>query len=223
MITIKDGRMWLYSDYIDDTVYTEPGQKLPTLDFQLISAYICPECKSILSAYFVGTITEQLVKEYTKNSGEHFQAGSANGGSYIKNTKHGQLDYRGKAECKWQVAPGRGIRNCLHAICGTQAQIQIPRPFIQAIENGKLIEQGLLKLDDICDNDSPILLYDLNKLCHQYYYLEREDHLAEELIELMQPFTTPKEPERTITVIKSYKRGKRKVKIAKGQTTLTGF
>ncbi|MDI6810838.1 MAG: hypothetical protein QMD80_04070 [archaeon] len=219
MITIKDGRIWFYSDYTDD--YTEPGQKHPTLDFQLISAYICPECNSILSAYFVGTTTEQLVKEYTKNSGEHFQSGSANGGSYIKNMKHGQLDYRGKADCQWQVAPGRGIRNCLHAICGTKAQI--PQPFIHAIENGKLVEQGLLKLDDICNNDSPVLLYDLAKLCHQYYYLEREDHLAEELVELMQPFTTPKEPERTITVIKPYKRHNRKVKIAKGQTTLAGF
>ncbi|GAI98296.1 unnamed protein product, partial [marine sediment metagenome] len=51
MIKIKDNRIWFYSDDVDS--------ELPTLDFKLISAYVCPQCNSILSAYFIGAITGQ--------------------------------------------------------------------------------------------------------------------------------------------------------------------
>ena len=86
MIKIKDNRIWFYLEVNSD---------LPTLDFELISAYICPDCKSILSAYFVGTINEEILEYYWKNTSREYRVGTIKGGSYILQTNHGKENYQG--------------------------------------------------------------------------------------------------------------------------------
>lgn len=181
MITIKDGRIWFYSEDINS--------ELPTLDFSLISAYICPECKHILSAYFVGTINEMILDHYWKNTSRKYQVGTIKGGSYILQTNHGEDSYQGK-NCIYKAAPGRGIENSLKALCGlgSLCNTEILNSFVKAIETGETKDLGLSIVTDMCQADAPMLLYNIGKIHngkYEYEY-EKEEHLGEEIKNLME-------------------------------------
>ena len=181
MITIKDGRIWFYSEDINS--------ELPTLDFSLISAYICPECKHILSAYFVGTINEKILEYYWKNTLRSYQVGTIKGGSYILQNNHGKENYQGK-NCIYKAARGRGISNSLKSLCGlgSLCNTEILNSFVKAIETGETKSLGLLPVTDICHADAPMLLYNIEKIgngkCEGDY--EKEEHLGEEIKNLME-------------------------------------
>lgn len=231
MIELKDDKIWLYSNSFD-----VDNAELPTLDFELIAAYACPACSKILSAYFIGTITEEILEAYspkdTTSYAPKYQTGTSNGGSYIKNINHGKPDYQGHTNCDYQAVNGRGIKNCLKALCDFGSLANIPDSFIQAIENDELEEFGLTLANDWCRNDEPIILYDIKKICNEHSYLEREEHLAEEITKLMQPYLKPKaqgivaqamrdlQAEYDKLPLQKSKIGGKKVKIQKGQTTL---
>ena len=184
MITIKDSRIWFYSEDVDS--------ELPTLDFSLISAYICPYCKSILSAYFVGTINERILEYYWRNTSREYQVGTIKGGSYILQTNHGNDSYRGK-NCIYKTARGRGIENSLKVLCGLGSlhNTDILNNFVKAIESGETKDLGLIAVGDMCQADAPMLLYDIDKICssgnsEQYEWdYEKEEHLGEEIKKLM--------------------------------------
>lgn len=223
MIELKDGKIWLYSNS-----YDEDATELPTLDFELISAYACPQCSKILSAYFIGTITEEIVEAYNKNSKLKYQVGTSNGGSYIKNANHGKPDYQGYTNCDYQAVNGRGIKNCIKALCDFGSLANIPDSFIEAIENDELEQFGITLANDRCRNDEPILLYDIKKICHEHNYLEREEHIAEGITKLMQPFldnglgeteTEEQVVKRALAKQTTTLRGK-KVQLQRGQRTL---
>ena len=55
MIEIKNSRVYFYNTMKPD---------LRVLDFKCISAYVCPVCKNVLRAYFVGNIIPESFKEY---------------------------------------------------------------------------------------------------------------------------------------------------------------
>ena len=180
MIKIKDNRIWFYLEVNSD---------LPTLDFELISAYICPDCKSILSAYFVGTINEEILEYYWKNTSREYRVGTIKGGSYILQTNHGKENYQGK-NCIYEAVPGRGIENSLKALCGlgSLCNTEILNSFVKAIENGETKYLGLSIVTDICQADAPMLLYNIDKICngnYEYNY-EKEEHLGEEIKNLME-------------------------------------
>lgn len=221
MIELKDGKIWLYSNS-----YDEDNTELPTLDFELISAYACPECTQMLSAYFIGTITEGIVEAYNKNTKLKYQVGTSNGGSYIKNANHGKPDYQGYYNCDYQAVNGRGIKNCIKAFCDFGSLANIPDSFIEAIENDELEEFGLTLANDWCGNDEPILLYNIKRICNEHNYLEREEHLAEEIVKVMQPFLDNGLMEKGAEIVKqglakqtTTLKGK-KVQLQRGQTTL---
>ena len=184
MIKIKDNRIWFYSEDVNS--------ELPTLDFELISAYICPYCKSILSAYFVGTINEKILEYYWRNTSREYQVGTIKGGSYIQQSNHGEDTYRGK-NCIYKTARGRGIENSLKALCdlGSLHNTDILNNFVKAIESGETKDLGLLVVNDMCQADAPILLYDIDKICSSEQYewnYEKEEHLGEEIKKLMESY-----------------------------------
>ena len=179
MIELKDGRIWFYTEDVNS--------ELPTLDFDLISAYICPYCSSILSAYFVGTINEKILDYYWKNTSRKYQVGTIKGGSYILQTNHGEDSYRGK-NCIYKTVNGRGIENSLKALCGLGSlhNTDILNSFVKAIENGETKDLGLPIVTDICQADAPMLLYDIDKICNGDY--EKEENLGEEIKNLMESY-----------------------------------
>ena len=212
MITIKDNRIWFYSEDVDS--------ELPTLDFKLISAYVCPSCNSILSAYFIGAITEKVIEFYWSNKSRKYQVGTIKGGSYLIQTNHGEQTYQG-INCVYK-ARGRGISNCLKTLCGFGSlyNTNILNRFTKAIENGEAKELGFFVVNDMCQADASMLLYD-KRICVDE---------KEEIVKLMQAFedtstrierdelvegSNPSEPKYT------HLGKKKKIKIARNQTTLS--
>jgi len=218
MIKIKDNRIWFYSEDVDS--------ELPTLDFKLISAYICPHCDSILSAYFVGSITEKVIEFYWRNDTREYQIGTVKGGSYIFQANHGVDSYRGK-NCLYMIARGRGIENCLTTLCGCSS---IPEKFIKAIERGDLKDFGLLAVNDMCESDKSILLYDIDKICNGEYKwnYEKEDDLGEGIVKLMESFEDDKqkielEPKHELQYTITRLGKKKKIELSPNQATLFNF
>ena len=182
MIKIKDNRIWFYLEDVDS--------ELPTLDFELISAYICPECKHILSAYFVGTINEKIIALYNAGNSRNYQVGTIKGGSYILQSNHGKENYEGK-NCIYKAAPGRGIENSLKALCGlgSLCNTEILNNFVKAIETGETKDLGLSIVTDIFQADAPMLLYNIDKICNgKYSDYEKEEHIGEEIKNLMESY-----------------------------------
>lgn len=224
MITIKDNRIWFYSDDVDS--------ELPTLDFKLISAYVCPYCNSILSAYFVGAITErQVSKYYMKDTSRDYRVGTIKGGSYLIQTNHGKQTNHG-INCVYKAARGRGISNCLKALCGFGSlyNTNILNRFTKAIENGEAKESGFFVVNDMCQADAPILLYDTERICVGQYELEyeKEENIGEEIVKLMQGFgdTSPKYTyleafEDTFPKYTHLGGKKKKIMLPRNQTTLS--
>lgn len=233
MISIKDGRIWFYSE--------DGNAELPTLDFELISAYTCPECKSILSAYFIGTIPETLIERYWETSSRKYQTGSTKGGSYIIQTDHGGKIYNAGSNCSYKTATGRGIGASLKALAGLGPlhSTEMLNSFVKDIESGEMEDTGLAIATDICETDAPILLYDADKICSDYYEyeFEKEEHLGEELKKLIETSyartrkierdETQQEPSQAVGSVLHNVLGytrlggkKRKIKLAQGQATL---
>lgn len=151
MIAIRDGRIWFYNQ-------TEgAGNTIDTLDYELISAYMCPMCDKILDAYFVGTVTEKTLKYYTTRITGDFQIGTVHGGTYIHSITHPDDRYGATRPCKWACATGTGIRNAIAYATKTKPDT-IPAALIEAILNNKLLDKGVTISHDICPAQPPLML-----------------------------------------------------------------
>ncbi len=54
MIEIKNNRIYFHNPLKPD---------LKVIDFRCLSAYVCPVCKNVLRAYFVGYVMPESLKE----------------------------------------------------------------------------------------------------------------------------------------------------------------
>jgi len=144
MIEIRDGRIYFYHAY-KTTVQAK--------DFQCISAYVCPMCKNILMAYFVGYI-DNLTDYAEKDSMKYaYDLGNCNGGQWMS-----LKDYTHKEHCKWQYSTAaRGVSGGVETFLKRyKAAITDNQALIDAIEKGL---EGFKIVPDEMGVDAPLLMY----------------------------------------------------------------
>ncbi len=146
MIEIRDGRIYFYHAY---------KSEIQAKDFQCISAYVCPHCKNVLLAYFVGHI-EKLADYADKDNMKYaYEMGNCNGGQWIS-----LQEYQHKESCKWQYVTARGICNGVEAFLKRYKAAMIDKQaLIDAIEKGMA---GFQIVKDEIGTDAPLLMYNEN-------------------------------------------------------------
>jgi len=153
MIEIKNCRIYFYNAL-------KPGLKV--LDFRCLSAYVCPVCKNVLHAYFVGYVLPESLKEYMeKDSMKYaYEMGSIQGAQWIAIHDHVH-----KEVCGWEIvgALSRGIENSVDSFLKIHNTTVKDKPaLINAIKAGTM--PGFRKVPDEIGADLPILLYNEDEL-----------------------------------------------------------
>lgn len=148
MIEIRDGRIYFYHAY---------KTEVQARDFQCISAYVCPMCKNILLAYFVGYI-EKLVDYADKDNMKYaYEMGNCNGGQWVS-----LQTYQHKSMCKWEYSTARGISNGVEVFLKRyKAEMMDKQDLIDAIEKGM---EGFKIVPDEMGVDAPLLMYNENRI-----------------------------------------------------------
>jgi hypothetical protein len=136
-------------------------------DFDLLSGFICPECKRVIDAYYVGILP---IKEsdgwrnhpyLPKNNGycvtnPHYSFGHKYGGGYIGLCNHNDIT------CKIKIAGTvgimEGIKNFISWIIPTPEIV--PSDFMIKKFANDILENkipGVFLIEDVCKQRSPIL------------------------------------------------------------------
>jgi hypothetical protein len=148
MIEIRDGRIYFYHTH---------KTEIPARDFECISAYVCPECKNVLLAYFVGYVKE--LKDYAENDkfAYAYEMGNCNGGQWIS-----LQESRHKEACKWQYVTARGVHSGVEAFLKRyNATLENKQALIDAIEKHT---EGFKLIPDEIGADEPLLMWNENKI-----------------------------------------------------------
>ena len=153
MIEIKNGRIYFYNKLKPD---------LKTLDFKCISAYVCPTCKNVLRAYFVGNLIPETLKECMERDTLKYayEIGSTQGAQWIKLRDHSH-----KETCRWEVvgALSKGIPNAIKSFIEIHnIKINDTQSLINAIESDKM--PGFKRVQDETGADLTMLLFKENDL-----------------------------------------------------------
>lgn len=153
MIEIRNGRIYFYNKF---------KPELKVLDFKCLSAYVCPECKNVLRAYFVGQIMEESMKEYIENDKMKYayQMGTSDGGQWIAiySNSHKEL-------CRWEVlgSLARGAEHSVEAFLKiNETTVKDKQGLINALEAETM--PGFKKVKDEMEADLPIFIYNQDKL-----------------------------------------------------------
>jgi hypothetical protein len=148
MIEIKNGRIYFHN---------QMKPELALLDFQCLSAYICPGCKNVLRAYFVGNIIPESFKEYMERDAMKYayEMGSCQGAQWIA-----LRDHNHKESCRWEVvgAMSKGLENAIKSFIEIhETRIKDTQKLIRAIDAG--VMPGFKKVPDETGADLPMLLF----------------------------------------------------------------
>ena len=144
MIEIKDGRIYFYHE--DKTT-------IQARDFQCLSAYVCPHCKNVLMAYFVGYINELAPFTEKEDMKHAYEMGNSNGGMWISlhYYKHEQI-------CRWKYVTVRGIINGVTEFMNRyKGTLNNKNALMYSIENGQI--DGFKLVPDEIGKDAPILTW----------------------------------------------------------------
>jgi len=148
MIEIRNGRIYFYHAYKTD---------VQAQDFECLSAYVCPVCKNVLLAYFVGYIDKLADFADTESMKHAYDMGNCNGGQWIA-----LQEYQHKATCKWQYVTTRGISNGVEVFLKRyKGTMNNKQALIDAIENGL---EGFKIVPDETGADAPLLMYNENEI-----------------------------------------------------------
>ncbi len=153
MIEIKNGRIYFYNKY-------KPTLKV--LDFKCLSAYVCPECKNVLRAYFIGHVMEESIREYIENDKMKYayQAGNSEGGQWISMNSHTH-----KEQCRWEVlgSLARGAEHSVDAFIKIhELKLKRKQELIEALDAETL--PGFKKVKDEMGADLPIFVFNQDAL-----------------------------------------------------------
>src|SRR3990172_8677980 len=74
MIEVKNNRIYFYN---------MNKREITPVDFSCMSAYICPHCKMVLAAYYVGTIVDLEPFMEDPSLKYHYTLGTSNGGQFL--------------------------------------------------------------------------------------------------------------------------------------------
>lgn len=213
MIEIRDGRVWFF-DEVEDSVY-------PILDFELLSGYVCPHCKSIIIAYCVGSMTKDLLARYQPR-GHHYDVNSIpEGGFYIEQVNHGAGGY--SRNCKYQqIGRGRDVYSCVLDILGLGSLHSTPniKRFVEAIKRGEYAERGIIVVEDISGNDEPLVLFDTYQIIPAFYNNSDIDPFLAKKLEEFIALHSGNDFENKFAEVEKSKLGGKRVKLVKDQTVL---
>ncbi len=153
MIEIKNGRIYFYNVLKPD---------LKVLDFKCLSAYVCPACKNVLRAYFVGYILPESLKEYMeKDSMKYaYEMGNIQGAQWMAIRDHSHKDV-----CRWEIigANSRGIEHSVDSFLKIHdVALKDKKALADAIEAVSM--PGFRKVPDDIGAYLAILLYDQDEL-----------------------------------------------------------
>jgi hypothetical protein len=153
MIEIKNSRVYFYNTMKPD---------LRVLDFKCISAYVCPVCKNVLRAYFVGNIIPESLKEYMEKDTMKYayEMGNTQGAMWLKLRDHSH-----KETCRWEVvgALSKGIPNAVKSFIEIHnIKIKDAQALVDTIEKEKM--PGFKVVKDEMGIDGPMLLFKENDL-----------------------------------------------------------
>ncbi len=153
MIKIKNGRIYFYNTFKPD---------LRVLDFKCLSAYVCPVCKNVLRAYFVGSIIQESLKEYMEKDTLKYayETGNTQGAQWIA-----LRDHLHKETCSWEVvgAISKGVDNSVKSFVEIHdVKIKDRQSLVKAIEAG--VMPGFKKVTDEMGADLPMLIFKENDL-----------------------------------------------------------
>lgn len=87
MIEVRNGRIYFYHSH---------KPEVQARDFECLSAYVCPSCKNVLLAYFVGYI-DRLDNYAEENMKHAYEMGNAHGGQWVSLEYH-----KHKEHCNWE-------------------------------------------------------------------------------------------------------------------------
>lgn len=144
MIEIRDGRIYFYHAL---------KTQVQARDFQCISAYVCPHCKNVLLAYFVGHMTPESLPDFAEKDSMRYayEMGGCNGGQWIA-----LQEYPHKSACRWQYSTMRGLSNGVDFYLKHHKATMEKPALIDAIEKGM---DGFVIVPDEIGADAPLLMF----------------------------------------------------------------
>jgi hypothetical protein len=147
MIEVKNNRIYFYNMNKRDII---------PVDFQCISAYLCPHCRKVLAAYYAGKIVDLEPFCEDPSDKHHYTLGTSNGGQYLLLNDHNH-----KKGCPgWEIV-SLSARGITHSIDVWARRYEVGPENLQ-----KLCEMiaascvpGFDIVQDACGADDPIVLY----------------------------------------------------------------
>ena len=147
MIEVKNNRIYFYNMNKRDII---------PVDFQCVSAYLCPHCKKVLAAYYAGKIVDLEPFCEDPSDKHHYTLGTSNGGQYLLLDDHNH-----KKGCPgWEIV-SLSARSITYSIDVWARRYEVGPENLQ-----KLCEMiaaskvpGFDIVQDACGADDPIVLY----------------------------------------------------------------
>jgi hypothetical protein len=147
MIEVKNNRIYFYNMNKRDII---------PVDFQCVSAYLCPHCKKVLAAYYAGKIVDLEPFMEDPALKYHYTLGTSNGGQYLLLDDH----YHKKGCPGWEIV-SLSARSITYSIDVWARRYEVEPENLQ-----KLCEMiaankvpGFDIVQDACSADDPIVLY----------------------------------------------------------------
>jgi hypothetical protein len=169
MIEVKNNRIYFYNANKRDII---------PVDFQCMSAYVCPHCKKLLAAYYAGKIVELEAFLEDPSLKHHYMMGASNGGQYLLLD-----DSQHKKGCKgWDIVSlsARGIIFSIEIWAKRNGVVpENLQKLCAMIAAGEV--QGFEIVQDNCGADDPIVLYNehefisMNNPEFNEYFMRRDN------------------------------------------------
>ncbi|CAG0984204.1 hypothetical protein METP3_02259 [Methanosarcinales archaeon] len=147
MIEVKNNRIYFYNMNKRDII---------PVDFQCVSAYLCPHCKKVLAAYYAGKIVD--LESFMEDPAlkYHYTLGTSNGGQYLLLDDHNH-----KKGCPgWEIV-SLSARSITYSIDVWARSYEVGpeklAKLCKMIDAGKV--PGFDIVQDACGADDPIVLY----------------------------------------------------------------
>lgn len=147
MIEVKNNRIYFYNMNKRDII---------PVDFQCVSAYLCPHCKKVLAAYYAGKIVDLEPFCEDPSDKHHYILGTSNGGQYLLLEDHNH-----KKGCPgWEIV-SLYARSITHSMGVWAKRNEVGSDILdelcQMITDVKT--PGFDIIQDVCGADAPIVLY----------------------------------------------------------------
>ncbi len=172
MIEVKNNRIYFYNLNKRDII---------PVDFQCVSAYLCPHCKKVLAAYYAGKIVDLEPFMEDPAQKHHYTLGTSNGGQYLLLNDHNH-----KKGCPgWEIVSlsARGITHSIDVLARRyEVRPQNLQKLCEMIATNKV--PGFDIVQDACGADDPIVLYNehaftnMNKLGFGQSFIRKENLAA---------------------------------------------